>query len=183
MPIMTKSVTPRTPAPLVEPAINKGTGFTETERQELGLTGRLPSAVLTLEEQARRLWAQLQRLPDDLARNLLLEQIHNRNEVLHFKVLAEHLTELLPVVYDPTVGDAIAQYSDEYRGQQGVYLSIDRSEDIEISFTTLGLDPDDVDIVVCSDVAQILGITKFRQYCIEGVELNTSQIAADVIAH
>ena len=86
-------------------AINMaGTAFTIGERHQLGLTGRLPSAVLALEDQAQRLWQQLQSLPTDLARNLLLEQVHNRNEVLYFKVLSEHLPELLPVVYDPTVG-------------------------------------------------------------------------------
>jgi len=58
-------------------------------------------------------------LPNDLARNLLLEQIHNRSEVPYYKVLSEHLTELLAVVYDPTVGEAIEKYSEEYRGQRG----------------------------------------------------------------
>jgi malate dehydrogenase (oxaloacetate-decarboxylating) len=94
----------------------------------------------------------------DLARNLLLEQVHNRNEVLYFKVLSEHLPELLPVVYDPTVGAAIEQYSDEYRGQRGVYLSIDRPDEIAESFQTFGLGPDDVDLIVCSDAEEILGI-------------------------
>jgi malate dehydrogenase (oxaloacetate-decarboxylating) len=171
---MTKPPTPQTPAALVEPAINKGTGFTEAERRQLGLTGRLPSAVLTLDEQTQRLWAQLQQLPDDLARNLLLEQIHNRNEVLYFNALTEHLTELLPVVYDPTVGDAIEQYSDEYRGQRGVYLSIDRPDDIEESFATLGLGPDDVDIVVCSDAEEILGI---GDWGVGGIEIAVGKLA------
>src|SRR6478609_5933544 len=171
---MTKPITPRTPASLVEPAINKGTAFTETERRMLGLTGWLSSAVLTLEAQAERLWAQLQRLPDDLARNLLLEQIHNRNEVLYFKVLAEHLTELLPVVYDPTVGDAIEQYSDEYRGQRGVYLSIDHPEEIAESFQTLGLGPDDVDLIVCSDAEEILGI---GDWGVGGIQIAIGKLA------
>lgn len=152
------SVTPRIPVALSAPTMNKGTAFTDAERDALGLTGRLPAAVTTLDGQAERLWEQLQRLPDDLARNLLLEQMHNRNEVLYFKVLTEHLTELLPVVYDPTVGDAIEQYSDEYRGQRGLYLSIDRPEDIEAAFATLGLGPHDVDLIVCSDAEAILGI-------------------------
>src|ERR1700710_2387539 len=146
------------PKTLTSPSLNRGTAFDHVQRRALGLTGRLPSAVLTLEDQAQRLWQQLESLPTDLARNLLLEQMHNRNEVLYFKVLSEHLPELLPVVYDPTVGDAIEQYSDEYRGQRGVYLSIDHPEDIESSFTTLGLSSDDADIIVCSDAEQILGI-------------------------
>ena len=71
------------PEALTSPSLNRGTAFTIGERHQLGLTGRLPSAVLTLEDQAQRLWQQLQSLPTDLARNLLLEQVHNRNEVLY----------------------------------------------------------------------------------------------------
>jgi malate dehydrogenase (oxaloacetate-decarboxylating) len=171
---MLNSATPRIPAPLTAPASNKGTAFTEAERRTLGLTGRLPSGVSTLDDQAARLWAQLQALPDDLARNLLLEQMHNRNEVLYFKLLAEHLTELLPVVYDPTVGDAIEQYSDEYRGQRGVYLSIDRPEDIEASFATVELGPDDVDLIVCSDAEAILGI---GDWGVGGIQIAIGKLA------
>src|SRR5258705_7735851 len=125
---MTSSA-PHIPEALASPSLNRGTAFTIGERRELGLTGRSPSAVLTLEDQAQRLWQQLCSLPSDLARNLLLEQMHNRNEVLYFKVLSEHLPELLPVVYDPTVGAAIEQYSDEYPGQRGGFLSLDRARE------------------------------------------------------
>ena len=83
---------------------NRGVAFTVADRAALGLTGRLPSAVLTLEEQARRAYQQLQRQGSDLAKNVYLEQLHDRNEVLYYKVLADHLAELLPIVYDPTVG-------------------------------------------------------------------------------
>jgi malate dehydrogenase (oxaloacetate-decarboxylating) len=140
----------------------------------LGLTGRLPSAVLTLEDQAQRLWQQLQGLPSDLARNLLLEQMHNRNEVLYFKVLSEHLPELLPVVYDPTVGAAIEQYSDEYRGQRGVFLSIDRAGEIAESFNTLGVGADDVDLIVCSDAEAILGI---GDWGVGGIQIAIGKLA------
>jgi malic enzyme len=110
------------PEALASPSLNRGTAFDAEQRRALGLTGRLPSAVPTLENQAQRLWQQLQSLPSDLARNLLLE-------VLYFKVLSEHLPELLPVVYHPTVGAAIEHYPDEYRGQRGVHLSINRPEE------------------------------------------------------
>jgi hypothetical protein len=122
---------------LTSASLNRGTAFTLEERHHLGLTGRLPSAVPTLEDEAQRLWQQLSSLPTDLARNLLLEQVHNRNEVLYFNVLSEHLPELLPVVYDPTVGAAIECYSHEYCGQRGVYLSIDRPDEIAESFPTM----------------------------------------------
>ena len=95
---------PQIPVALATPSLNRGVGFTHEERRRLGLTGRLPSGVLTLEQQAERVWRQLQGLATDLARNLLLDQLHYRHEVLYFKVLSEHLTELLPVVYTPTIG-------------------------------------------------------------------------------
>ena len=101
--------TPTEPAVLNDPLRNRGVAFTLAEREALGLTGRLPSGVLTLEEQARRAWLQLQAQGSDLAKNVYMEQLHDRNEVLYYKVLLDHLAELLPVVYDPTVGDAIEQ--------------------------------------------------------------------------
>jgi malate dehydrogenase (oxaloacetate-decarboxylating) len=168
------SSTPHIPEALASPSLNRGTAFTVEQRHQLGLTGRLPSAVLTLEGQAHRLWQQLQSLPTDLARNLLLEQVHNRNEVLYFKVLSEHLPELLPVVYDPTVGAAIECYSDEYRGQRGVYLSIDRRDEIAQSFQTLGLGADDVDLIVCSDAEEILGI---GDWGVGGIQIAIGKLA------
>jgi malate dehydrogenase (oxaloacetate-decarboxylating) len=168
------SAKPHIPDVLTSPILNRGTAFDAEQRRALGLTGRLPSAILTLEEQAARLWYQLCALPSDLARNLLLEQMHNRNEVLYFKVLAEHLPELLPVVYDPTVGTAIEQYSDEYRGQRGVYLSIDRTDEIAESFETLGVGPDDVDLIVCSDAEEILGI---GDWGVGGIQIAVGKLA------
>ena len=135
---------PQIPVAMTTPCLNRGVGFSHAERRRLGLTGRLPSAVLTLEQQANRAWQQLQGLPTDLARNLLLDQLHYRHEVLYFKVLCEHLTELLPVVYTPTVGEAIQRFSDEYRGQRRLYLSIDGPDEIAESLETFGLGPDDV---------------------------------------
>jgi malate dehydrogenase (oxaloacetate-decarboxylating) len=140
-----------TPRGLEDPMLNRGVGFTQAEREALGLTGRLPAAVLTLEQQALRAYRQLQRQGSDLAKNVYLEQLHDRNEVLYYRVLSDHLAELLPIVYDPTVGDAIERYSHEYRRPRGVFLSIDRPDDIEKAFGTLELGKDDVDLIVCSD--------------------------------
>ncbi len=78
--------------------------------------------------------------------------------MLYYRVLADHLTELLPVVYDLVIGDAIERYSHEYRGPRGLYLSIDRPDEMDKAFGTLGLGPDDVDLIVCSDAEEILGI-------------------------
>jgi malate dehydrogenase (oxaloacetate-decarboxylating) len=165
---------PRIPAVLISPSLNRGVGFTHEERRRLGLTGRLPSAVLTLEQQADRVWHQLQSVATDLARNLLLEQLRCRHEVLYYKVLADHLPELLPVVYTPTVGEAIQRFSDEYRGQRGLFLSIDEADEIEEAFETFGLGPDDIDLIVCTDAEAILGI---GDWGVGGIQIAVGKLA------
>jgi malate dehydrogenase (oxaloacetate-decarboxylating) len=150
--------TPVIPAQLQDPLHDKGTAFTQEERDALGLTGRLPSAVQTLDQQAQRAYQQMLRQGNDLAKNVYMEQLHDRNEVLYYRVLADHLTELLPIVYDPVIGDAIERYSHEYRRPRGLYLSIDRPDDMDSAFASLGLGPEDVDLIVCSDAEEILGI-------------------------
>jgi malate dehydrogenase (oxaloacetate-decarboxylating) len=155
---MSAAPAPAIPAVLEDPILDKGTAFTESERDTLGLTGRLPSAVLTLDQQAQRAYQQMLRQGDDLAKNVYMEQLHDRNEVLYYRVLADHLTELLPVVYDPVIGDAIERYSHEYRRPRGLYMSIDRPDDMDKAFDSLGLGPEDVDLIVCSDAEEILGI-------------------------
>jgi malate dehydrogenase (oxaloacetate-decarboxylating) len=165
---------PTIPAPLNDPLVNRGVAFTEAEREGLGLTGRLPAGVLSLDQQARRVYEQVRRQPTDLARNVYLEQLHDRNEVLYFRVLAEHMAELLPIVYDPTVGEAIERYSHEYRRPRGVFLSIDRPGDIKRAFASLKLGPDDVDLIVCTDAEQILGI---GDWGVGGIEIAAGKLA------
>ncbi|MGW1658212.1 NAD-dependent malic enzyme [Streptomyces atratus] len=166
--------TPATPSALVDPLRNRGVAFTQEEREALGLAGRLPSAVLTLEGQCRRAYQQTQAQGSDLAKNVYLEQLHDRNETLYFKVLAEHLAEMLPIVYDPTVGEAIEQYSHEYRRPRGVFLSIDRPDDMEKAFATLQLGPEDVDLIVCTDAEEILGI---GDWGVGGIQISVGKLA------
>ncbi|MFB7738004.1 NAD-dependent malic enzyme [Streptomyces sp. NPDC056112] len=173
---MTKS-TVRTSAPpsaLADPLLNHGVAFTQAERDELGLTGRLPSGVLTLEQQARRAYDQLQAQGGDLAKNVFLEQLHDRNETLYYRVLTDHLVDLLPIVYDPTVGEAIEKYSHEYRRPRGVFLSVDRPEDIEKAFATLRFGPEDVDLIVCTDAEEILGI---GDWGVGGIQISVGKLA------
>jgi malate dehydrogenase (oxaloacetate-decarboxylating) len=165
---------PAVPDVLEDPLRNRGVAFTSRQREELGLTGRLPSAVLSLEEQAHRAYEQLLRQPTDLAKNIFMEQLHDRNEVLYYKLLADHLAELLPVVYDPTVGEAIERYSHEYRRPRGVFLSIDAPDEIEGAFATLKLGPNDVDLIVCTDAEEILGI---GDWGVGGIEISAGKLA------
>ena len=162
------------PPVLSDPLSNHGAAFTEAEREALGLTGRLPAAVLTLDQQAQRSYKQLQAQGSDLAKNVYLEQLHDRNEVLYYKVLLDHLAELLPIVYDPVVGDAIEQYSHEDRRPRGLYLSIDRPNDIEKAFATLGFGENDVDLIVCSDAEEILGI---GDWGVGGIQIAVGKLA------
>ncbi|MFF2380328.1 NAD-dependent malic enzyme [Streptomyces sp. NPDC058108] len=166
--------TPATPDVLQDPMSNHGVAFSAAERDTYGLTGRLPSSVLTLGQQAQRAYRQLQRQRDDLAKYVYLEQLHDRNETLYYRVLADHLAELLPVVYDPTVGDAIEQYSEEFRSPRGIFLSIDAPDDIETAFRTLALRSEDVELLVCTDAEEILGI---GDWGVGGIEIAIGKLA------
>lgn len=143
---------------LSTPLLNKGVAFTQEEREELGLKGLLPPAVLTLEEQARRAYEQFCSQPDDLLKNVYLTALHDRNEVLFYRILTDHLREMLPIVYTPTVGVAIQRYSHEYRKPRGVYLSINDPSGIEEAFANIGATAENVDLVVVTDGEGILGI-------------------------
>ncbi len=143
---------------LADQRINKGTAFDDSERRDLGLTGLIPAAHFTLEDQVGRVYGQYQHQPDDLARNITLNALHDRNEVLFYRLLTGHLSEMLPIVYTPTVGQAIQNYSHEYRRPRGIYLSVDHPELIEASLLASGLGPDEVDLIVATDAGAILGI-------------------------
>jgi len=143
---------------LSDPRLTHGVAFTPEERQAFGLVGLLPPAVLPLDVQAARAYEQFSAQQGDLAKSVFLTLLRERIEVLYFRLLQDHLTEMLPIVYTPTVGEAIEHFSAEFRGVRGVYLSVDHIDDIETSLRASGLGPDDVDIVVATDGEAILGI-------------------------
>ena len=143
---------------LSDPRLNRGTAFSYADRHALGLTGLVPPARFSLEQQVARVYAQYLRQPDDLAKNVLLTEIHDRNEVLFYRLLITHLAEMLPIVYTPTISQAIKSYSLEYRRPRGIYLSVDHPELIEESLRATGLESDEVDLVVATDAGAILGI-------------------------
>jgi malate dehydrogenase (oxaloacetate-decarboxylating) len=155
---MVARVRARGRAVLGSPMLNRGTAFTVAEREALGLTGLLPDGVSTIEGQLRRVYAQYQRQPDDLAKNILLGHVRDRNEVLFYRLLTEHIEEMLPIVYTPTVGTAIERYSLWFGRPRGVYLSVDHPDRVETAFRNYGLGPDDVDLIVATDSEGILGI-------------------------
>jgi len=105
------------------PSLNKGTAFTEEERRELGLLGLLPPHVLTPQQQLDRLRREYLKEPNDLSRNIFLHSLHDRNETLFFRFVQSHLTEMMPIIYTPVVGETVKQYSRIYRRSRGIYIS------------------------------------------------------------
>jgi malate dehydrogenase (oxaloacetate-decarboxylating) len=159
--------------------LNRGTAFTPEHRQMLGLQGLLPSGVSTLEGQLRRVYAQYRRQPDDLAKNVFLANMRDRNEVLFYRLLAEHLEEMLPIVYTPTVGKAIERFSHEYRRPRGVFLSVNHPEEVEKSLRNYGLESEDVDLLVATDSEGILGI---GDQGVGGIDISIGKLAVYVAA-
>jgi malate dehydrogenase (oxaloacetate-decarboxylating) len=143
---------------LSNPFLNKGTAFTKAEREDLGLDGLLPPQVVTLEEQVKRVYEQYSMRTTDLFKNGVLYDLYNRNVVLFYRLLKDHLAEMLPIIYTPTVGEAIQSYSHSYRRPGGLYLSIDDPEGIEKAFTNLGQPKNGIDLIVVTDSESILGI-------------------------
>ena len=161
-------------AVLNSPLLNKGTAFTTEERKALGLTGLLPSDVSTLAIQVKRAYIQYGRLPDALSKNTFLTTLHDRNEVLFYRLFSENLREMIPIVNDRTVGIAMEQYHYECRRPRGVYLSIDHAEAIEETFANLGAGPDDIDLILATDAEHILGI---GDWGVGGIEVSIGKLA------
>ena len=157
-----------------DPRINKGTAFDATERVALGLVGLMPPRILHLDEQLARSYSQFQEQPTDLAKNIFLTALHDRNEVLFFRLVIDHLPEMLPIVYTPTIGTAIERYSHEYRRPRGIYLSVDHPELVESSLAASELGPDEVDLLVATDGEAILGI---GDWGIGGLEISVGKLA------
>jgi malate dehydrogenase (oxaloacetate-decarboxylating) len=164
---------------LTTPMLNRGTAFTPEQRRMLGLQGLLPSGVSTLEGQLRRVYAQYLRQPDDLAKNVFLANMRDRNEVLFYRLLADHLEEMLPIVYTPTVGKAIERYSHEYRRPRGVFLDVNHPEEVEESLRNYGLEADDVDLLVATDSEGILGI---GDQGVGGIDIAIGKLAVYIAA-
>ncbi len=143
---------------LALPMINQGTAFRHADREALGIAGLLPPGVTSLNSQLKKVYEQYREQPTDLAKNNYLEAMHDRNEVLYYRLLAEHLEEMLPIVYTPTIGEAIEKYSFWMQRPRGVFLSIDHPEDMAQALGAYGQSPEGVDLIVVTDSEGILGI-------------------------
>jgi malate dehydrogenase (oxaloacetate-decarboxylating) len=161
-------------AVLNSPMLNKGTAFSSEERKELRLVGLLPPDISTLAVQVTRSYIQYERLPDVLSKNTYLTALHDRNEVLFYKLFSEHLREMIPVVNDLTVGKAMEQYHHECRRPRGVYLSIGHPDAIEEAFVNFGASAGDIDLILATDAEQILGL---GDWGVGGIEVSIGKLA------
>src|ERR1700726_3551666 len=138
------------------PTLNKGTAFTEEERTEFGLQGLLPPQVETLDEQAVRAYEAFQRKDNDLERHVYLRALQDTNEVLFYRLIVDHIEEMTPLVYTPTVAVAIEQFSHIYRRPRGLFISYPLRDSLA---ELLRNRPNkDVDVIVVTDGERILGI-------------------------
>ena len=144
------------PAILEAPLINKGSAFTEEERIFFNLEGLLPHVIETIEEQASRAYDQYKNFSNDLDRHIYLRNIQDTNETLYYRLLQNHITEMMPIIYTPTVGLACERFSKNYRRNRGLFISYpnkDRIDDILNNSTR-----QKVKIIVVTDGERILGL-------------------------
>ncbi|KAF2711928.1 hypothetical protein K504DRAFT_374851 [Pleomassaria siparia CBS 279.74] len=136
---------------------NKGSAFSKEERETFKLHGLVPSNVQTLDEQVKRAYTQYSSRSNDLAKNTFMTSMKEQNEVLYYKLILDHLKEMFSIIYTPTEGDAIQNYSGLFRRPEGCFLNIEDMDRIEDNIDQWG-NPEDIDVIVVSDGEQILGI-------------------------
>ncbi len=142
---------------LRDPAVNKGTGFSAPERERLGLEGLLPIQVKSQALQAQRIYEQVQAETDDLQKYVLLSALQNRNIHLFYHVLRDHLEELMPIVYTPTVGIAVQRFSRVFQGGGGIWITPDMKGRMEAVLRRI-VGTKDIRLLVVTDNESILGI-------------------------
>ena len=141
---------------LETPLLNKGSAFSLSERQQFNLTGLLPPRYESIDEQAARAYQQYSNFKSDLNKHIYLRAIHDNNETLFFKLIQCYLTEMMPIIYTPTVGDACEQFSDIYRSSRGLFINYQQKDDIDdiLRNTT----KKNIKIIVVTDGERILGL-------------------------
>ncbi len=149
------SDSPRGMSLLRDPLLNKGTAFTEEERDALGLRGFLPAHVFSMQTQIERVLANLRSLPSDLAKYMALNELHDRNEALFFRVVCDNIDEIQPLIYTPTVGLACQRFGYIFQRPRGLFISAnDRGRIAEL----LGNWPYSAKLIVVTDGERILGL-------------------------
>jgi malate dehydrogenase (oxaloacetate-decarboxylating) len=140
---------------LNDPLLNKGTAFTHEERDAFGLHGLLPYHVTSMQEQLERRYQNFKEKKTALEKHTYLSALQNRNEILFYRLVYEHVTEMLPFIYTPTVGDVSLLFSVLYRKNRGVYLSYPLKDKIDSILNTV---TKEIDVIVVTDGERVLGL-------------------------
>lgn len=138
------------------PKLNKANAFNEEEREVFRLLGKLPDVYESLEEQSARIYQQYSEISSQLAKNIYLNQLHDRNETLFYYLVGQHLEEMLPIVYTPTIGEAVKRFSLELRHTRGLFISYDHKDRIEEMLDNRL--NEEVDLILVTDGEGVLGI-------------------------
>lgn len=141
---------------LDNPLLNKGSAFPEDERREFGILGLLPAHCSTVEEQLARTYENYRRKDSDLERYVFLTALQDRNETLFYSLLQKHISEMMPIIYTPTVGEGCRQYSHVFRRPRGLYISYPHRNEIPAILDNAPLPPPEV--IVVTDGERILGL-------------------------
>jgi malate dehydrogenase (oxaloacetate-decarboxylating) len=142
---------------LDNPLLNKGTVFPENERREFGLLGLLPPHIATEQEQLARTYGNYKMQDSDIERYIFLASMHDRNETLFYRLVQEHITEMMPIIYTPVVGLGCQTYSRIYRRPRGLYVSWEKQNMID-TFLANAANPVATEVIVVTDGERILGL-------------------------
>jgi malate dehydrogenase (oxaloacetate-decarboxylating) len=141
---------------LATPLLNKGTAFTSGERYALGLLGKLPAKVETLDEQIVRAYHQYKKYKSDLQKHIYLNNLHDKNEVLFYRLVSDHLVEMIPILYTPSVGQAVKAFSHEFRQPRGLFISYEDQDNMDLILENRT--HPELAVIVVTDGERVLGI-------------------------
>lgn len=144
------------PGLLETPLLNKGSAFSQKERENFNIAGLLPPRYETIEEQVERCYQQYSSFTDNLNKHIYLRAIQDNNETLYYRLVRDHIEEMMPIIYTPTVGDACEKFSDIYRSARGLFISYENRFQIDdiLRNATKGK----VKVIVVTDGERILGL-------------------------
>lgn len=141
---------------LTSPFLNKDTAYTKEERLELELDGKLPSKIETLEQQTKRCYSQFKSFDTDLQKFVYLNNLHDKNEVLFYNLVSNNIKEMIPIIYTPVIGEAVEEFSNDFRRPKGLYINCEDIERIDEILESLPIDR--VRVMVVTDGEGVLGI-------------------------
>ncbi|MBC6116117.1 NAD-dependent malic enzyme, partial [Listeria seeligeri] len=162
------------------PLLNKGTAFTKEERSNYNLDGLLPPIIETMEQQAIRIENQIKNLETALHKHQLLTNLYNENRILYYYVVSKNVTEYLPLIYTPTIGDAVINYHKEYSApDEALLIDAFAPEKLKTSIENYAKNNPAIDMIVITDGEGVLGI---GDWGVNGVKIAVGKLAVYTVA-